>query len=149
MTAKKQIVLLALIASALTLPSVGSSKNPITRPHRVHATATWVFGSDGWTCYHIGESTHFGRFIAEGTGAWDFSTSPPTLLWASVTTTDVQGNTALWEMPGSTYEVQFVSGTGLGKEVLACGFNTVWMSDPIAVPGGFSVDYIGEGIVTY
>lgn len=104
MTANKHIVLLTL--AALTLPLAGSTKNPITRPYRVHGTS---------------------------------------------------GGQSLWRVPGAVYQCEVVdpgSVTRGAATVLACGFNTVWMSEPefLEITTDrivFMVDYIGEGAVTY
>lgn len=157
MTANKHIVLLTL--AALTLPLAGSTKNPITRPYRVHGTALWTVNprtGEGVT-YQVAESSHFGRSTAEGTGTWKFSGTSPALVAADIVTTLTSGGQSLWRVPGAVYQCEVVdpgSVTRGAATVLACGFNTVWMSEPefLEITTDrivFMVDYIGEGAVTY
>lgn len=154
MITKKLTATLTVAACALALAAVASVKNPVTKPHKVHATATWIVNlSDGSAVfYQTGEATHAGRFTAEGSGTWNLSDF--TITAASGTVTCANGEQAFIELPGSSYQVEFTGGTGRWSD-LTGGFNTVWQSDPEITEGpdpgtiAITISYRGEGTITY
>jgi len=153
---KKHLVMriVGTATCVFALATLGSIKNPVPKPLKLHATAIWLVDlSDGSAItYQIGEATHIGRFTNEGSGTWNLLDF--TILSASGTVTTADGGHVFWELPGSSYGVEFTSGTDRWFH-LTGGFNTVWRSEPDIKPGPVpgtivvSIDYRGEGTVTY
>lgn len=143
-----------MAACALGLAALGSAKNPVERPFKIHATATWVVSlADGSAVgEQVGEATHSGRFTDEAVGSWDLSTF--TLISASGVATGANGYQVFWELPGSSFAVEWTGGTGR-FENLTGGFNIVSQSEPEVGPGPLpgtitiTATYTGAGTSTY
>ena len=134
MITRKFTATITVVVCALALAAVASVKNPVTKPHKVHATATWIVDlSDGSADFcQTGEATHAGRFTAEGSGTWNLLDF--TIASASGTVTCANGEQVFIELPGSSYQVEFTGGTGHWSNVTG-GFDTVWQSEPEITAG--------------
>jgi hypothetical protein len=113
MSMKKHIALAALTACALTLSALGSQKNPVERPFKCEATATWTVSLlDGSAIgHHTGVATHAGRFIADGPAIWDLENF--VILSGAGVSTGADGDQLFWRMTQDQLDVvQIYGGTG-------------------------------------
>ena len=140
--------LVAVAVCAVSLAALGSAKNPVSRPFQYHGVATGVINlADGtWTMSEVGEGTHLGRITNTGSGTG----------WGAVATgvvTTANRDQIFWVQPGSSWPIEFTSGTG---RFVGCtgGFKTVeWkvVSDtyPDSKTEVLVVAYTAAGTIAY
>lgn len=153
MITKKYTAITALVVCALALTTLGSAKNPVERPLKVKASATWVVNVVDGSAQVVqgGQATHLGLFTAEGQGNWDLQNF--VILSGSGTVTAANRGEIYWEM-GANNSVVFTGGTGRFAHVSG-GFASVITAPPVISPGPspgtiiMMVEYVGTGTITY
>ncbi len=133
---------------ALALVALGSIKNPITRPYKVHhgyAEVTFTLIDGNWTYQGFrgwGESTLFGKFT---------NRNGPGTPYGIVTT--ASGDHLYWVNPGSQWEIEFNGGTGRFENATG-GLNVVSESEQVVTYPDPNTKIISwthelEGTLTY
>ena len=153
MIAKKYATLAAIVVCALVLPVPASTKNPVTRPVKIHghATVTVVDPLTG-ECQltEWGQATHTGRYSNTGSTVMDLATGSLVAGYGTVVTAN--GDTIDWVIP-APYKGQFTGGTGRFQGITG-GWDNTQMSPQ---PPVFNLDgtitlvitYVGLGEATY
>ncbi len=151
MITRKHTAFIAVAVCVFALGALGSAKNPVERPIRVHGYVSLVVHlpggeveSGGTASPNWGEGTHIGRFSNEASG--NFFTGA-----LSGTVTAANGDRASWEMAGPDL-IRFTAGTGRFEGITG-GFTQVIANEIVTVldPNTMVVTYTytGEGTATY
>jgi len=148
-TVYRAIATLALCAVGLV--ALGSAKNPVERPFKVRGqnTVTINFSTGAWEFYGSAVTTHAGLCDSYASGHVDAVGNFVGTGFAIA----ANGDLAFFEMPGSTWYVQFTGGTGRFENATG-GWNPIsttvidehWNED-----GTMSQTYniVGVGTMTY
>jgi hypothetical protein len=148
-TVSRAIATLALCAFGLA--ALGSAKNPVERPVRVHGQNTFTINVVTGECDFQGSAmgTHMGLSAVYASGHVDAKGN----FVGSGFGIAANGDLVFFEMPGSTWNVQTIGGTGRFENATG-GWNPVsrtvvdqhWNAD-----GTLSItyNYVGVGRITY
>ena len=124
MFTKKCKAIATLAVCAVALVALGSGKNPVERPLKVHSVNVWTIdlasvdpntGIARATLHAEGVATHTGRLTVDGAGLWDLSsTATPVGMYVSAggDGTAANGDHLTWELPGTAYLLEFTGGSG-------------------------------------
>jgi hypothetical protein len=149
--------LAALVACALVLPVVGSSKNPVERPLKVAGIFTSVPDETGFagTFMVLGNATHLGKIVFAG----DFTTvnmTPSGLVTVHIqgTYTAANGDTIVVECPNWVTQYDAVgnalTSTGLVNIIGGTGrFANASGSYMGHIYPGSTLIFAAEGVITY
>lgn len=165
MFTKKCKAIATLTVCAVALVALGSGKNPVQRPFKVHSVNVWTIdvasvdpdtGIAPATLHAEGVATHTGRLTVDGAGLWDLSsTATPVGMYVSAggEGTAANGDHLTWALPGTAYLLEFTGGTGRFENVTG-GFTPVKILDlavtfPDASTMVVTITAVGEGTLTY
>jgi hypothetical protein len=165
MFTKKCKAIAAFAVCVVALVALGSGKNPVERPLKVHSVNVWTIdlasadhntGIAPATLHAEGVATHTGRLTVDGAGLWDLSsTATPVGMYVSASgdATAANGEHLTWKLPGTAYMLEFTGGTGRFENVSG-GFTPVKILDvavtfPDAATMVVTIKAVGEGTITY